>query len=105
GKVGLAEWSALLPAGPTSRRLADLTGPASRIRPAIFTPPTSATERIGRPFVGTSEGTPRPRMMVSTLVIRMVSSSEYTPGVNRMCLPAASAVLMLFAFVDEGCAM
>ena len=67
--------SAVLPVGPTSMRLAELTGPASRIRPAIFTPSTSATEMAGWPLVGTSEGTPRPRRMVSGLVTFSVSSS------------------------------
>ncbi len=52
--VGLAEWSADAPSGPTSTRVAELTGPASTRNPASRTPSTSATLSAVTPLSGTS---------------------------------------------------
>jgi hypothetical protein len=51
--VGSAEWSREAPGGPTSSRVAELTGPASIRNPARRTPSTSANFRAVTPLSGT----------------------------------------------------
>lgn len=50
--VGLTEWFAEAPVGPTSSRVAELTGPASMRKPARRTPSTSATLSAVTPLSG-----------------------------------------------------
>ncbi len=64
-EVGSAAWEAVEPAGPTSTRVFELVVPASKSRPAIFTPSTSATDIAVTPLSGTKVASPRPRTTVS----------------------------------------
>ena len=57
---------------PTWSSTGELTGPASNISPASFTPGTSATDIAVFPLLGTSVGKPRPRTTVSARLTLIV---------------------------------
>ena len=49
-------------------------GPASKIRPEMLTPPTSATLIVMLPLVGIRVAKPRPMIFVSALVTLIVEA-------------------------------
>ena len=71
--VGSAEWSAAEPVGPTWSRTGEFVVPASKSRPAIRTPFTSAVDIAVTPLSASSVARPMPRTTVSGRVIRIVS--------------------------------
>ena len=73
-EVGLPAWLAAEPGGPTCSRIGELTVPASKSSPAIFTPSTSDTAIGTMPLTGSSVAYPMPSTTVSARVTLIVWS-------------------------------
>jgi len=70
--TGSLAWLTVEPEVPTWSRAGELAGPASKIRPEMLTPLTSATFRVTLPAVGMSVAKPSPMILVSALVTLIV---------------------------------
>jgi hypothetical protein len=95
--VGLPAWLAVEPDGPISASTAELVVPASKSRPAILMPSTSAVLSAVMPPSGTRVARPRPSTTVSARFTFSVWFRWYTPGVISKFLPAASAAFIVAA--------
>jgi hypothetical protein len=72
--TGSEAWLTVEPCVPTVSRVGEFTGPASRIRPEMLTPPTSATLMVVWPAVGIRVANPSPMIFVSALVTLIVEA-------------------------------
>ena len=72
--TGSLAWLTVEPEVPTVSSDGELVGPASKIRPEMLTPLTSATFMVTLPAVGISVGKPSPMIFVSALVTLIVEA-------------------------------
>ena len=70
--TGSLAWLTVEPAVPTVSSDGELVGPASKMRPEMLTPLTSATLIVTLPLVGISVAKPRPMIFVSGFVTLIV---------------------------------
>src|SRR5689334_21809056 len=99
-EIGLLAWLAVDPAVPTVSRALELVVPASKSRPSIRTPSTSATCLVFTPLAGMRAGKPTPSATVFGLVTLSVRLMVETPGVTHRLQPCARAALICAAVCD-----